>query len=307
MMRRWLVLGGMVGVLGVLSSAAIVGCSSTADPYPDPNTFCAAKATAECNSGSTGGIAAACNVAVTDCVNARQQACVSYANTAAQNGRAFSANNAPACIAAVEMAYASPIVDYTMLQTVSAACEQGAFPGTIAAMGTCKTSAECASSADDAGALVCSPVNPGSSVLECATPIDVAAGGQCGNFGSVCAAGTYCLGSKTTPYECQNGAPVGGTCTPSKGCAVGGYCLMNGGQTEGTCAETSSQAGAACSSDVSCGGGGPLGSTPTSASPYCDFLVTPNQGQGPGACEQGQSFGPGNEDCKGFGSTGNTM
>jgi hypothetical protein len=300
-MRRWLVFGGAVGILGIGTAAFIAGCSSTSDPYPDADTFCSAKATAECTSGMTGGVAAACNVDPSDCISARQETCITAADMATANGQTYSPTGAVNCIAAIETAYATSPVDYSSIQAVEAACGQGTFPGLVATMGTCKTSAECASTADG-GTQVCSPVNPGSTLLECATAIPVAANGQCADFGSVCAAGTYCLGSKDTPYECLAGAPVGGSCTVENGCAAGGFCVMNGDNPEGICQEAASQAGAACTSDVECGGGGPVGSTPTTNFPYCDFSVTPTMGTGPGACEPGQSFAPGGDDCRAFGA-----
>jgi len=301
-MRSWLVVGGVAGILAVGSAALVAGCSSTTDPYPDENTFCEAKATAECTTGTTGGVAAACNVDSSTCISARQAACVSAAMTALDNGQTYSPTGAVGCISAVETAYASNTVGYASIQTVEAACGQGTFPGSMPAMATCKTSAECSSSADG-GSLVCSPIQAGSSILECATPLPVAAGGACADFGSVCATGTYCLGSDTTPYLCQAGGPIGGVCTVEDGCAAGGFCQINDGAKEGTCVQAASQAGAACTSDVQCGGGGSPGSTPATNFPFCDFSVAPSMGTGPGACESGQTFAPGSDDCKAFGAT----
>jgi hypothetical protein len=296
-MQRWLVFGSVVGVL---SASLIGGCSSSTDPYPDQNTFCQAKAQSECNSAqsTTGGIAALCNVDPSTCETARQEACISDANAALAGGlRSYSATGAVACIAAVQSAYvggATSTVPYATLQGLDTACEQGVFPGSVAAMGTCTTSDDCSTDVNG-NQMVCSPVNPGSHVLECATSIGpVALGGECANFGSVCTPGTYCLGSLSTPYTCQSGAEGGEVCTEDKGCATNFYCSMAAGETSGTCLTASNQAGTACSSDISCGG---------TTAPYCALDVAPSMGEGPGACEQGEAFAPGGGgDCKAFGA-----
>jgi hypothetical protein len=301
-MRRWFVFGSVAAVLG---ASLVGGCSSSSDPYPDQNTFCLAKAQSECNSAlsTSGGIAAACGVSASACTSARQEACINDANAAIQGGfRAYSAAGATGCIAAVQMAYTSNTVPYATLEQINTACEQGVFPGTVQTMGSCTSSDDCSTDATG-NQMVCSPVNPGSSVLQCATAIPVAAGGECANFGSQCSAGTYCLGSKDTPYSCQSGNPVGASCTPAKGCGTGAYCSMTGSKAAGTCLAVGTQTGTACTSDVSCGGGGGAGSTPTTTAPYCDLNVPPTMGQGPGACEGGQQFAPGAFDCKAFGAT----
>jgi hypothetical protein len=306
-MRRWVVFGGFAGVLGFGAAAVIGGCSSSSEPYPDQNTFCVAKATAECTSGATGGVAAICNVASSDCISARQSACETYANNAISTGQVFNPDGANTCIAAVVAAYTATTdvlsVPYSSIQAIDEACEQETFPGTIQTNGTCTTSAECASTVDG-GPQVCTPINGGSSVLRCGSPIPVAAGGQCANFGSVCAAGTYCFGSSTSEYTCANGAAIGASCNAKMGCATGGYCATSAGSDKGVCMQATTQSGAACTSDVSCGGGGSVGSTPTTPFPYCDFSIPPatGSGSGSGSCEQGQGFAAGATDCKAFGA-----
>jgi hypothetical protein len=312
-MRGWIVLGGVAAVVGTgLTALLIGGCSSASSPYPDQNTFCLAKAESECNSPAStaaGGIEGVCGTAST-CVNARQAVCNEYANAALAGGmRTYSPSGATACIAAVQSAYAvttpaAASVPYSTLQQLNLTCEQGVFPGTVQAMGACQTSDDCGVDATG-NPMICSPVNPGSKVLECATAIPVSAGQPCANFGSQCADGTYCLGSSTTPYTCQNGAPVGGSCTATHGCGTGAYCSTNAGETEGSCLAVSAQEGVACSSDVSCGGGGSPGSTPTTSFPYCDLSAKPTTGQGPGACTAGQGFSLGGADCSAFGGSSN--
>jgi hypothetical protein len=295
-MQRWLVFGSVVGAL---SASLIGGCSSSTDPYPDQNTFCQAKAQSECDSAlsTTGGIAAICNVDTSTCEAARQEACISDANAALAGGlRSYSPTGAVACIAAVQSAYvggATSTVPYATLQGLDTACEQGVFPGSVAAMGTCTTSDDCSTDVNG-NPMVCSPINPGSKVLECATSVAVPAGEACANFGSVCAPGTYCLNSSSTPYTCQAGAGPNEVCTEAKGCAIDLYCSTPPGETSGTCLVASNEAGTACLSDISCGG---------TTAPYCDLDVAPTMGSGPGACEQGQAFAPGGGgDCKAFGA-----
>jgi len=304
-MRRWLVSGGVVGVLS-LSALFTSGCSSTSDPYPDSDTFCLAKAQSECNSpqASAGeSVDAVCNTEAA-CVNARQMICVTDANKATSGGlRVYSPSGATTCIGAVQSAYANATtaVPYSTLQTVEAACEQGVFPGSVQLMGSCTTSDDC--STDSSGnPMICSPINAGSSLLACATAVPVAAGGFCSNPGSQCAAGTYCLGSKTMAYSCQSGGSAGSACSAAgEGCGVGFFCSMATGADTGSCMAVTGEGGAPCTSDVSCGGGGPAGSTPTTSDPYCDTNIPTNGA--PGSCELGLQFGPGADDCKGFGGS----
>ena len=305
-MRRWVVLGVSRGFSGSARLRSWGGALPPPNPAPDQNTFCVAKATAECTSGATGGVAAICNVASSDCISARQSACETYANNAISSGQVFDPDGANTCIAAVVAAYTATTdvlsVPYSSIPAIDDACEQETFPGTIPTNGTCTTSAQCANTVDG-GSIT--PINGGSSLLRCGMAIPVAAGGQCANFGSVCAAGTYCSGSSTSEYTCVNGAAIGAPCDEKMGCATGGFCATSAGSDKGVCIEDgTSQSGAACTSDVSCGGGGSVGSTPTTQFPYCDFSIPPatGSGSGSGSCEQGQGFAAGATDCKAFGA-----
>jgi hypothetical protein len=246
------------------------GCSAAANPYPDVNSFCEARASAECQSpqSTSGGIASACGVAPSDCIDARQQTCISNAAMFVATGtRAYTSSAAPACIAAVQAAYAGSSIPYTAaapafsIQSLSVTCDEGVFPGTVPLQGVCATNDDCAQgstpSADpNIPAVVCSPVQFGLKKLECANSVSVATNGECANFGSVCTdPGTVCKGA---PAMCEPGGTPGGTGTQ----------------------------GSACTTNANCG----------PSFPYCDTNIQPNA-----ACEVGLSFAIGADDCRSFG------
>jgi hypothetical protein len=235
-MRSWLAVG--TGVLG-LSALLVGGCSSTPAPYPDANSFCEAVANAECQ---TNGVLAACNVSASDCVLARQAACVTKSNAAVTTGtRVYTSASAPACISALNAVYSPAAstsafsVSYSTIQALEQTCDEEVFPGTVPLKEACKTNFDCAQGATPANGtapgVVCSPVEPGSAVTECAMSTSVTTGMPCANFGSVCTdPGTYCTG---VPATCQQGAQVGDSCTAEKGCASDAFCQIDAGAKSG--------------------------------------------------------------------------
>jgi hypothetical protein len=301
-MQRWSAVGSVLGALGALSAVLVGGCSSAANAYPDVDSFCQAEAAAYCQ---TGGVVAACGVSQAVCDAAQQSDCVTAANQATATGtRAYNSANVQACIDAVTAAFTSTTpgvlsVPYMTLQQLAQTCDQ-VFPGSVPLSGACKTSDDCAQGSTPSittasGAtipgVVCSPVAPGSTTMECATTIAVpgtGTGAECANFGSVCTdPGTYCTG---VPAECTAGATMGGDCTATKVCALPFSCSMSAGATKGTCVAPAGIS-SACFSDEDC----------ASTAPYCDLNVPPKGGKGTGSCELGLSFAVGGDDCNAFG------
>ena len=98
MMRNRLVFDLALGALG----GTICACSATGSspPYPDVQSFCIAKAKAECQ------IAARCNVDANACQTYRASLCSTEASDAMRSGtRKYVADNAQACIDSVNGAY----------------------------------------------------------------------------------------------------------------------------------------------------------------------------------------------------------
>lgn len=294
-MRRWLEFGGFIAALSALSAPLVGGCSSASNPYPDVNSFCQGEAAAYCQSG---GVLGACNVSPTACETAQQAACNTAATNATMSGtRAYVSANAQACVDAVTAAFAGNgtpafAVSYSTLQQLAVTCDEDVFSGSVPKNGSCKTTDDCAQGSTPANGatpgIVCSPVEPGSSTMECASSISVSTGMPCANFGSVCTdPGTYCMG---VPAECTAGAQVGAACTAVKGCASDGFCQINAGETTGKC-ETPASLGSACSSDANC----------ASAAPYCDLNRPLKSGGTGGSCQQGLAFAGGAPDCNAFG------
>jgi hypothetical protein len=290
-MRRWLGFGGFIGALSALTAPLVGGCSSASNPYPDVNSFCQGEAAAYCQSG---GVLGACVVSPTACETAQQAACNTAATQAMASGtRVYNPANAQACVDAVTAAFTSSTagvlsVPYATLQQLAVTCEEDVFTGSVMRDGTCKTDDDCAQPSPPNGTLpgfVCSPVVPLSTTMECEPSTSVATGGFCENPGSVCTdPGTYCVEVMNGGFECQPGAGLGTSCTAEKGCAAGGFCQINAGETTGKC-ETPASLGSACSSNANC----------ASAAPYCDLNVSK------GACELGLSFAVNSSDCKAFG------
>ncbi len=278
-MRMWLRLGVAIGVLGTLGN----GCSSGPLPNADVNAFCESKATQECQ------VAESCNAPSTAaCISLRQTVCITDANAAMKSGtRAYSQPAAGACISAVQSAYsnAPSEITFATLQQVDQTCAQ-VFPGTVPDGGSCKTDFDCANQE------VCSPVEPGSSTMVCATAVSVNKGDPCANVGDVCEPGTFCTG---VPAKCAVGgtADNGATCTPTVGCATGDYCQIDAGATKGKCITAGSK-GSLCTVDANC----------AAAAPYCDLNIEPKGGKtGQGSCETGLFSGLGTDgaDCTAFG------
>jgi hypothetical protein len=291
-MRRWLGIGGVFGSL-------VAACSGSSLPYPDVQSFCAAKAQAECQ------VAAQCLASTDACTAARQSQCASDATAATMTGtRAYTPANAQNCLTVVLAAYAPSASGTTApipavapvgsmapsLQAIDAACEP-VFSGSVPPMGKCTTDFDCAQGAEAGASQICAQVSAGSAKLECATPMNVNIDAPCGGFGSVCPVGAYCEG--TAPAICRAGGGPGANCTLTKGCGVGAFCSISKGANTGSCLAGGGP-DAPCATSQDCG----------TQAPFCDTNVAPTSG---GATAKGTcvtalfSLGSSSDDCKAFG------
>jgi hypothetical protein len=298
-MRSWLGLGVTGGVVGLIAVASSGACSSAAAPYPTPESFCAAVASAQCQTPDGGlGIPGQCSVSADQCTSAVEMQCMSAATSATADGtRVYTQANVPACIAATLAAYGGPSITFAALQSVIQVCD-AVFAGTVALGGSCSASASCIQPSEGgAGTVVCAPSVPGSTAstaMQCANSVPVAAGGGCNNPGDTCAAGSYCAGrTATTNASCQAGGSVAASCNQTVGCAVGAYCNISPGAKSGSCI-AGGGAGQACGANADCGASAPL----------CDTNVAPPAGStGIGSCVAALTFATGADDCKQFGAT----
>jgi hypothetical protein len=262
-MRTLLVVGLAVGALG------IGACSSSSTPElpnHDSSVFCTNLAKAQCNVANT------CATDPSACETTLEATCNSNAATYEGEGRTYQQPAAQACIDAwtnatsnnnLEIKYADLVGNGEILDK----CER-VFTGSVGNLGACTSQYECS------GSLGCYVAGT-STEMFCATETTVAAGGQCGESGQVCAASTYCSGN---PAVCVAAVGDGQECSPTDPCVSTDHCV------NGSC-QPRAAAGGACLSNADCG----------SAAPYCDPLHQP----GP-ACTIGLEFAPGSYDCQGF-------
>jgi hypothetical protein len=241
-------------------------------PYPDIQTFCAARAKAECQ------VATLCAVDASACQMARTTVCVQDAAqaTAAPSSRQYVANNAPSCIDAVNQAYGNGSSEIAFAGLVGPGsitdkCER-VFSGNLEKNHPCLTDFDCVSNR------ICASV-AGSTQRVCADSVPKNEGDFCADPGSICATNTYCAPQEAGAPQCQP-ALQAGPCGASMPCVsadrcVGGLCIPRAG------------AGQSCASSDDC----------APAAPYCD----PYAGN---ICAVGVTFSTRAPDCEGYGLGG---
>jgi hypothetical protein len=277
-MRNRLFIGLGAGVVAVLSACTV----TNANPYPDPPSFCAAKAKAECQ------IAAACSISASDCTTFRTQVCLGEVSPAPPNldgqaaaagMRKYDSSKAQACIDALNGAYNANTskVAFTALfgsGSITDKCER-VFSGAAGQDQVCTSDYDCANSA------ICVPDPPGSMTLGCAQPVQPQ-NGYCATPGTQCPMDQFCPVGGTGSPKCQPSAVSGQACDANTPCistqrCVGGMCAARAALGDG-CASNDD-----CSPDA----------------PYCDLYATPAP-----RCAVGQTFAGGAYDCNEFASTG---
>ena len=278
--RQVVGVGAGVGLIAALAAGCV---AKNPAPYPDVQSFCNAKAQAECQIAST------CLVDANSCQAQRASVCNADADAATANGtgmRKYTQANAQRCIDDLNAAYGggSTQVSFAQLGKITNDCER-VFAGNSSMNQPCESSYDCT------GDLICAPVIPGTDTADggmgpsvCAASVAVDPGGFCSAPGSTCPTDSYC----TTPAA--NSAP---TCQPAKqqgqACdtapCVSSQRCQSIGVTGMTC-EPRATLGHDCMTNGDC----------VPDAPYCD----PNVDK----CTKGQSFATGAEDCKEFMATG---
>jgi hypothetical protein len=196
-------------LIHVLAVAGLLTACTSEDPVPAKTvqTFCAAKAAAECQ------VAARCGTDVTACSTQRQTLCETAAADAASFGRVFSATQSEACVAKVKALYVkvTPITP-TELAAVADACER-VMAGTVKALEACP-----AGTYQCSGKLICDKGF-------CGTPTAKASGQPCANPGDICGAAFHCAANASGLPICQANVVKGQPCSATAQANGPGPCL----------------------------------------------------------------------------------
>jgi hypothetical protein len=197
-MRNWLCFVVVVGVGGVLGAA----CSSTpAEKYPSIDSFCAAKATEECQ------IYASCAVDVNAC-NAKRKGLCNADGTAATNaGRHYTSGRVQDCIDKVHTLYQKSPITPSALADANDTCAR-------VYQGTAPNNSPCSSDYDCAGSSICDKGLCGTKVLK-------NLGDGCANAGEVCGGDSYCgKPQPTSPNVCLAKKTSGQPCDGNNPCST---------------------------------------------------------------------------------------
>lgn len=192
------------------SIVALAACSSTeADKFASSDSFCSAKAEAECN-----GLARRCNAPVDACTKRRNTTCNTSGATAAGQGRSYRANAAQDCIDSINSTYKNNANDVTADTEAETAkvCER-VFSGAKTESNTCTNTFECA------GALICDKG-------VCIKEEKVALKGQCNNAGQICEKSTYCQQQGATKF-CVPANKLDEACKADAPCTDSLRCVTN--------------------------------------------------------------------------------
>jgi hypothetical protein len=209
---------GLRWAFGVVGLSFTCACILKNGPkYPDINSFCNARATAECSSE----VVLACAIPnASTCVTKRQQLCLS----STPSGTAYNSASAENCVNQVSSAYADAKVTLAESSAIDAACLP-VFDGPGTKDASCQSDSNCQVSAGLRCILL-----PGSTEGTCQIPQMVQGGGSCAASNARCVTGFHC-GSTS---HCDINAAVGEACDPQNPCgpdlqcSSGGTCVNKG-------------------------------------------------------------------------------
>ena len=189
---------------------ALVACSSTeVEKFGSSDSFCNAKAEAECT-----GLAKKCGASADACSKKRLSTCNGGASLAANQGRSYQANGAQGCIDSINSTYKNGGNDVTPeseLETTKV-CER-VFSGSK------KESAPCANTFECEAALTC---DKGVCIKEEKVPLK----GQCNNAGAICTTGAYCQQQGATKF-CVEKNKLDEACKEDAPCIETLRCVTN--------------------------------------------------------------------------------
>lgn len=233
---------------GVLAAAA---CVATGPKYPFLNSFCQARATAECSHA----VVEACAVAdMPTCVTNRQAIC----ETSAPPNTVYNPDAAEGCVDEVASAYADAQLTLVETQAINAACLP-VFNGPGATGAACQVDLDC-----QVGSMLRCVLAPNSTQGTCQVPVMVMGGGSCMAPAEQCVAGYHC----GLTANCDIDPALGDPCAPNNPCAPSLACAASG-----MCANKSAD-GSPCTTDDDCLHGICNGAGVAGAAPLCVSEIT---------------------------------
>jgi hypothetical protein len=223
---------------------ALFACSSddASEKFGSSDSFCAAKAEAECTH-----LAAACGASADACKSKRTTVCTDGAKASAAQGRNYKSSAAQDCIDKVNSVYEGKGIGLTATKEleVTTTCDR-VFGGTKAEKEACGATFECS------GSLICDGV--------CIAQETVSKGGGCANAGQVCETGTYCQASGGTGKRfCVEKNTLDETCGADAPCVESLRCVNR--------CIAKVTVGNPCDKDEEC----------ADEAPYCDLTTMPRK------------------------------
>lgn len=188
-------------LIAIACSGFFAACSTTEeDPYGSTDSYCAAKAEAECTN-----VAKRCGAAIDACKQRRTSICNTAASSAINQGRSYQANAVQDCIDSINDTYRNGANDVTVEGEAETAkiCER-VFSGSKKESIPCTNTFECASS------LICDKG-------VCIREEKVSGTGQCNNAGQVCETGSFCQPQGATRF-CAPKKSIGEDCSADVPC-----------------------------------------------------------------------------------------
>lgn len=184
--------------------------------YPDANSFCAAKAQAQCNQS----VVNACVFASADaCVSQQQGICA----RAIPAGKNYDPTKAEACVNKVSDAYQDASLANTELADIDTLCSL-VFNGTSGKDSSCSSSADC----DQNQGLKCIPApssaadaGPVPATGTCQVPKPAQGGESCAAADALCVTGFHCGSSSHCDINSAKGEP----CSSTLPCQASLQCL----------------------------------------------------------------------------------
>ena len=216
-------------------AVALVACTTTeVDKFASSDSFCSAKADAECAQ-----LAPKCGATVDACKPKRLSACSTAASTAASLGGSYVSSAAQDCIDKISEVYKDKAANVTPATEAEAAkvCER-VFKGGKAANAPCANNVECQ------GSLICDRTVCATEEI---TKITVA----CNNPGQICEPGAYCTPQGAVKF-CVAKKVAGDICDANSPCIETLRCVNH-------CVALES-GGQMCGADSDC----------AAVAPYCD-------------------------------------
>lgn len=196
--------------MALAAALAITGaCTAKGPKYPDLNSFCNARASAECSTA----VVLACAAPNPTCTSKRQALCVSTAPA-----RAYNAGAAEDCVTQVTNAYADAKITLDESKSIDSACLP-VFEGPGVTGSACHVDSDCRTSTG----LRC-VLSAGSSQGTCQVPQMVMGGGSCAAANQQCVTGYHC----GTNFYCDINAIDGAACSSQNPCAPGLLCASTG-------------------------------------------------------------------------------